>query len=207
MQIELLKSKYGIGLTGGIATGKSTVAAYLRECGILVIDADILARKVVEKNSEGLAQIQKAFGSSVMNADSTLNRAALSKLIFDNKPLKSKLESITHPLIQVQLMRELTEAGLFQKPKVWFYEAALLFEVGKDKNFHQIWATYCDEPTQITRLCKRNNLSASQAKLMIAAQLPAHIKRDHAHFSIDTQQDLTEIKKLIQLELSKLNLG
>ena len=132
IQIDELQKKYGIGLTGGIASGKTTVASILADLGFPVIDADLLSRKAVKPGTKGLAKVVSTFGGVILDEDGQLNRGKLGKIVFDDPSKLKKLESIIHPEIDLLLFEELEVLGLFQHPRHWFYEAALLFETKTD---------------------------------------------------------------------------
>ena len=202
MTAEQLSRDFGIGLSGGVASGKSVVSTLLRDMGHLVIDADTLARQAVAPASPTLAAVVKKFGRTILNHDGTLNRACLRQLVFNDTTLRRALEAIVHPRIRQLLAEELQQAGLCSAPRIWFYEAALLVETGTYRNFKQLWVTYCQPATQIARLCGRDKLSARQAAAIIALQLPSSTKCARADLCIDTEQDRTSIKTMISHQLA-----
>ena len=204
MNAKQLIRDFGIGLSGGVATGKSLVSGLLRDMGHKVIDADMLARQAVAPHSPALADIATQFGRSVFNPDGTLHRLRLRELIFNDTSKRKALEDIVHPRIRQLLAAELQQAGFFTQPRLWFYEAALLVETGTYRQFKQLWVTYCSPATQIARLCQRDGISSSQAQAIIAAQLPTAAKLTHAHLCIDTEQDSTAIKTLLTQHLDTL---
>src|SRR4051812_13186958 len=122
MRLSELQKTYGIGLTGGIASGKSTVAKIIAGQNYLVIDADQLAREAVLPGTAGLAAIASAFGGKALNADGTLNRTELSHIVFEDSAKRAHLESIVHPAIQALLSKRLETEGLYTHPAFWFYE-------------------------------------------------------------------------------------
>ncbi len=138
MQVSSLKKQFGIGLTGGIATGKSTIAQFIRDAGYQCIDADQLARDVVTPGTDGLHEVVGTFGKTVLNQDGTLNRKALGAIVFEAPEKLKLLESILHPRIHAQLSQHLAQAGILDDPKLWFYEASLLFEPGIDAEYSHI---------------------------------------------------------------------
>jgi dephospho-CoA kinase len=197
MDSEQLKRKFGIALTGGIATGKSTVSAFLKKLGFVVIDADLLAREAVAPNSPGLLKIASEFGSKFILEDGTLDRKKLSKLVFSDRSKLKRLEAITHPEIERLLNIELEKVGLYRSPKTWFYDAALIYEAGKHTEFQQVWVSYCTEEIQIARLMKRDGIDEATARKIIASQIPTIQKRDRADHWIDTSGTLAEIRESI----------
>lgn len=204
MDTQQLSRDFGIGLSGGVATGKSVVSDLLRDMGHKVIDADVLARQAVAPNSLALAEIATQFGRTVLNADGTLHRLRLRELIFNDASKRKQLEDIVHPCVRQLLADELQQAGFFSQPRLWFYAAALLVETGTYRQFKQLWITHCSHATQIERLCQRDNISPQQAQAIIDAQLPSATKLAHAHLRIDTEQDVASIKTLLVQHLDTL---
>lgn len=155
-----------VGLTGGIAAGKSTVADYWQTLGAEIIDADILAREVVEPGSVGLKQIKEAFGSGVIHPDGSLNRAGLASLIFASSDARTQLEAITHPLI-----RQLAEKRISNSTsEVVVYVIPLLVESKSELPFDFVVTVEAPESDQHERLTGSRNLSPEEAKARIAAQ-------------------------------------
>ena len=165
-----------IGLTGGIASGKTSVALLLERLGAAVVDADRLAREVVEPGEEALSRISEAFGSKVLNSDGTLNRAALGQIVFADQGARRTLEAITHPAIRrraEESLARLQQAGV----ETAFYVAPLLFEAGSAANYSEIWVVYLDRETQLERLMGRDGLDREQALARIASQMPMEEKK------------------------------
>lgn len=199
-----------IGLTGGIASGKSSVAQLLERLGAAVVDADRLAREVVEPGQEALAAIVAAFGTGVLNGDGTLNRAALGQIVFGDPQARRTLESITHPAIK-RLAREkldrLEEAGV----ETAFYVAPLLFEAGSAARFSEIWVVYLDRETQLERLMARDGLDREQALARIASQMPMEQKKRLGQLVIDnagTREELeAQVLRVWRREILKEETG
>ncbi len=148
MNLRALSKRYGIGITGGIACGKSTLVQFLRKLGFLCIDADQLARDAVVPGSPGLEGVVSHFGSDMLLPDGSLNRKKLGSLIFRDSRQRKILESIVHPEIQELLAVQLEREGVFEHPRVWFYEASLLFETGLYRNFLATWLVTCTHEEQ-----------------------------------------------------------
>jgi dephospho-CoA kinase len=193
---NLLKSRC-IGLTGGIATGKSTVAKFLSEMGCAVIDADQLAREVVLPGEPALAAIINRFGSSVINPDHTLNRNKLRDIVMSDPGERRALEAITHPAIQKKFREMAGKISLSNTSDPIFYEAALLFETGRDGFFREIWVTTCPENLQLKRLTERSGLSMEDARKILASQIPAADKAAKATRVIDTNCSIDELNAKI----------
>jgi dephospho-CoA kinase len=173
------------GLTGGIASGKSTVAARLRARRVPVIDADSLAREVVEPGTAGLRAIVDAFGSGMLAPDGTLDRKALARVAFSDDAARWRLNAITHPLIADLTARRAAELGARDEP-LGCYEAALLVENGVADAFRPLVVVSCPEATQIARIHARDTASVQDALARIRAQKPLAEKVAVADFVIDT---------------------
>jgi dephospho-CoA kinase len=195
-----------IGLTGGIATGKSTVAKILRDQGLPVLDADSLAREVVTQGSKGLAEVAAAFGPSVVSQDGNLDRGALGKLIFADPDQRLKLESILHPLIQEQKNGErlrLENEGC----RMAFYDVPLLFEKGLAGDFDATVLVYASVDDQRARLRERDGLDDAAIDLRLAAQMPIDDKIKLADYVIINRSGLAELKAAVHSVLVELGKG
>ncbi|HZC80140.1 MAG TPA: dephospho-CoA kinase [Nitrospiraceae bacterium] len=161
-----------VGLTGGVATGKSTVAKMFKQCGAVVIDADELAREVVRPGKPAWRAIVNTFGKTVLTADRTIDRQALGAIVFGNRAKLRLLEQIIHPRVAREQAR-LTQQAARDDPKaVVIYDVPLLFEVGIDKRVDTIIVVTAGRETQIARLKKRNGLSRAEAIRRIRSQMP-----------------------------------
>ncbi|MGL6145929.1 MAG: dephospho-CoA kinase [Macrococcoides caseolyticum] len=184
-----------IGLTGGIASGKSTVANYLKENGFAVIDADIAARQAVEKGTEGLRKVAQTF-PGVLNEDGTLNRKALGTIIFNDKAQRDSLNEIVHPIVR-RLMDEEKTAAL-SEGKVVVMDIPLLYENELEHTVDEVWVVYVSYDIQKMRLMKRNELSESEADARINSQMSMDEKRDKADIVIDNCHDLDSLYKHLE---------
>ena len=173
-----------IGLTGGIASGKSTVAQLLGAKGAWIVDADHLAREVVALNSPALAEIAESFGEAVVARDGTLDRAQLGRLVFSDEAARDQLNAIVHPRV-LELsrgeIRKAAEAGA----ELIVYDVPLLFETSRTAEFDGTLVVWVDPLTQLLRLCLRSGLDEDQARARIAAQMPLGRKRELATWAID----------------------
>jgi dephospho-CoA kinase len=161
-----------VAVTGGIASGKSTVGKRLAELGAIVIDADVLAREVVEPGTAGLAAIEEAFGASVISADGTLNRPALGAIIFADADKREQLNAITHPAIWARA-RELFEAAEAEDPDaVLVYDVPLLAEAKGDrhKSFDLVVVVDADIRTRVDRMVELRGMSRAEAEGRLRAQ-------------------------------------
>lgn len=182
---------YILGLTGGIASGKSTVSAYLAQNGALIIDADLIARQVVAKKSSGLKQIVAKFGEEILTASGELDRKKLGKLVFSNKDLLKNLTDITGPLIRAEILREI-EAAKKAQVKLVVLDIPLLFETGYQTLCDKVMVVTIPSKLQLERVMKRDNLSAAEARKRIANQLPASKRNELADVLIDNSKSVAE---------------
>ena len=183
---------FKIGLTGGIASGKSTVLTYFKDKGIPYIDADIVAREVVEPGTEGLKAIVNAFGSNVLHDNGTLNREALGAIVFHNEEKRRQLNDCLKEHIRSRIM-ELTAHYELNRTAVLIYDIPLLIEGEWNAMMDEVWLVYVNEPTQIERLMSRNGFSEDDALARIKSQMRLDDKRSFADVIIDnngTPQEL-----------------
>lgn len=186
-----------IGLTGGIASGKSTVARFLEECGAVVIDADQLAREVVLPGEPAYYAIVAKFGVGILNPDLTINRAALGSIVFADDKARSVLEGITHPAIGRRAEKKLAalrEAGT----EIVIYMAPLLIEAGITSRVDEIWVVYVDPATQIERIMARDGIGREDALRRIAAQMPMMEKVKYGKVIIDNRGEVKETARQVR---------
>ncbi len=174
---------YVIGLTGGIGCGKSLVSRYLRSKNFTVIDADQIARQIMEPGSPGLEAAKEAFGLDILQADGSLNRQKLGGLVFQNQNLLEKLNAITHPLIRQAIQDEIKKHA---QEALVIVDIPLLFESGGYEEWvDEIWVVSASEAQQIQRIRERDGLTAQQAQARLDAQWPIAQKVALADFVID----------------------
>jgi dephospho-CoA kinase len=184
------------GLTGGLASGKSTVARRLAALGVPVIDADQLAREVVAPGTPGLAAVASAFGPSVILPDGSLDRPRLASLVFGDPELRRRLNAIVHPLIGAASAARMAALEARGEPLAC-YEAALLVENGLADAFRPLVVVAVDEETQVARAMARDGATEAEARARIAAQLPLAAKIAAADHVIDTSGPRHETEKRI----------
>lgn len=160
-----------VGLTGGVATGKSTVAKIFQQCGAVVIDADLLGRHVVEPGKPAWQAIVNTFGRNILNPDRSLNRHMLGTIVFRHPAKRRALESIIHPRVAREQARLTKQAARQDPHAVVLYDVPLLFEAGIDKRLDQTIVVTADRTTQISRLKKRNGLTRAEALHRINSQM------------------------------------
>lgn len=180
-----------VGLTGGIAAGKSTVADLWQSLGADVIDADELAREVVEPGSQGLAAIAEEFGASVLNADHSLNRSALAEIVFADVQKRRQLESITHPLIRALAQERLAST----KADVVVYVIPLLVESSSDLPFDYVVTLEAPQNDQVTRMVENRNMTESEALARIQVQATPAERANVADRILSSNQSLALLLK------------
>ena len=181
-----------VGLTGGISSGKSTVSSYLKQLKIPVIDADEVARKVVEPNSQGAIEIRKAFGSAVFEEDGSLNRQKLGALIFSNVENRQKLDELLQPLIKIMILDEI-EAYRQKGENMIILDLPLLFEKQYEELCEEIIVVYVPKELQLERLMKRNQYTKQEALSRIDSQLSIEEKRKRATVLLDNQGTIQQL--------------
>ena len=186
--------KYIVGLTGGIGSGKSAVAALFRERGIKVVDADVAARKVVEPGSPALAAIAEHFGEDTLQDDGTLDRAALRQIVFGNEAERLWLEQLLHPAIGQWIARELASA---ESPYA-ILESPLLLETIQHEMTDCALVVDVDEQTQIDRAAARDGNTLEQIKAIIAAQMSRQLRLARADDVIDNSGPLDALSEPVQ---------
>jgi dephospho-CoA kinase len=190
-----------IGLTGGIASGKSTVARMFAELGATVIYADEVARQVVAPGSPSLAAIREAFGSDVFLPDGTLDRAALGERVFGDPEARRRLEAITHPPILERIRQRLAESrqqAAAGQPQVVILEHPLLIEASHTDLIEGIILVVAQQSTQVARLKSEKCLTEEQAWARVRSQLPVEAKLPHARWVIDGEASLSDVRRCVE---------
>jgi dephospho-CoA kinase len=178
-----------VGLTGGIATGKSAVAEVFRALGCVVIDADLLAREVVEPDEPAYRAIVAEFGPGVLHADGTLDRKKLGAIVFAEPARRARLEAVTHPEIRARLARRLAELTERQFHGIVIFDAPVIVESGNHRTMDRLVVVVADQPTQIARLTARDSIGRPEALQRIRSQMPLEDKARLAHYVIDNSRD------------------
>ena len=181
-----------VGLTGGISSGKSTVSSYLKQLKIPVIDADEVARKVVEPNSQGVKEIRKAFGNDVFEEDGSLNRQKLGELVFSDVENRQKLDELLQPLIKIMILDEI-EAYRQKGEKMIVLDLPLLFEKQYEELCEEIIVVYIPKELQLERLMRRNQYTKQEALSRIDSQLSIEEKRKRATVLLDNQGTIQQL--------------
>lgn len=192
-----------VGLTGGIASGKSTVSNMLRDLGVAVIDADVVAREVVEPGTPGLEAVLDAFGAHLARPDGSLDRKALGAIVFADGEALEQLEAIVHPRIAARAAQLIAKARESGEPFV-VYDAALLVEWGISDSFEPLVVVAVPAEVQIERITARDGLSVAEAQQRLDAQLPLEDKVAAADVVIDNAGSLEETRAQVEALVARL---
>lgn len=185
-----------IGLTGGIACGKSVVSAMLRGLGVRVVDADQVAREVVASGSDVLRRLGERFGPGILRPDGSLDRARLGQIVFHDPQALADLNGITHPVIRRRI-EQLTKEARDQGVSLLVVEAPLLFVAGMDDMVDEVWVVTCTPQQQVERLQRRDGLSREEAEARLRAQMSLEEKVRRAHRVIHNQGTLEETRRQV----------
>lgn len=191
-EARLVKPRLHIGLTGGIASGKSTVAAELASLGAIVVDADALSRVVVEPGSEGLDRVREALGPSAIAPDGTLDRAAVGKLVFADPEARALLNGIVHPLVRAEGRRLVTEAG---PDAVVVQDVPLLVETGQAGAYDLVLVVEADPAERVSRMVRDRGMTEDDAHARIAAQATDEQRRAAADVLIVNDAGLEDLRR------------
>lgn len=189
-----------IGLTGGIASGKTTVSNFLKSKGYEVIDADLISREIYNVNQEAYNKIIEEFGDAILNRDRTIDRKKLGSIVFNDKSKLNKLNEITHPIIINKILKRIEEIKL-KGEKICFVDAALLIEANLIIYVDEVWLVVVDKEIQIDRLMKRDNLTFEEAKKRVESQMAVEEKIKYADYVINNSKSidytLDQVKELL----------
>lgn len=194
-----------LGLTGGIASGKSTVSHWLAEYGYPIVDADVIARQVVAPGTIGLRQLATLFSPAILTADGALDRQKLGRIVFADRRQLAQLTAVTGPLIRQEINRQLV-ALKHAKKELIVLDVPLLFEGHYQQNADLTMVVYVDGSTQLQRLMIRNHLDEVAAKQRIASQWPLIAKRQMADIVIDNNDSLAATKQQVVKFLTQYGL-
>ncbi|MDN5830441.1 MAG: dephospho-CoA kinase [Tetragenococcus halophilus] len=190
-----------LGITGSIATGKSTVVNIFKQYGFSVVDADIIAREVVEPNTAGLKKVVETFGSSVLCSDGSLNRKQLGQIIFSDTKKRQALNALLAPFLQEAIIEQIKRASA--AASLVIADIPLLYEAGYDKYMDQVAVVYIPEDLQVQRLMKRDRITKKEAQKKVASQLSIEEKKKRADIIFDNQESLSSIRQQIFSWLKK----
>ena len=191
------------GLTGGIASGKSTVAAILRELGFPVLEADRMAHQVIEPGQPAYDEVRSIFGDSILSADRRIDRSRLAAIVFDDREKLNQLNAIIHPRVEQEMVRQFAELESSGTHPAAFIEAALIFEAELHKKLDGVVVVWCLPEQQITRLIERG-VSEAEARRRIAAQMSVAEKLALAAEKIDGSGSFEETRRQVEAFATKL---
>lgn len=197
-----------VGLTGSIAVGKTFVCGVFRELGAHVLDADQVARDVVEPGTVGLTRVVDAFGDEILKPDGSLDRPKLGSIVFSDEEKRRRLNSMIHPLVIEAQDRWLKDRETEDPHGIAIVDAALMIESGGYRRFDKLIVVWCEPELQLKRLMSRENLSESEAQKRIASQMPQEEKMRYADLLIDTSGSRDDTRRrtievFTELEVSK----
>ena len=176
-----------VGITGLIASGKSTLSSYLKSQGYKIVDADAISRDITKKDRIGYAKVIEEFGRDILSSNGEIDRAKLSNIVFNDKNSLKKLNDTLHPLIFQEIDRQL---DLYKDEKILFLDAPLLFEAKLDKKCDELILVVCDEDVQISRIQKRDNKDYDSAKKIIDSQIGKRFKIEKSDYIIDNNCEI-----------------
>jgi dephospho-CoA kinase len=191
------------GLTGGIASGKSTVAEMLRELGFPVIEADRLAHEVIEPEQPAYDEVISIFGAKILDADKSINRSRLAAIVFADREKLNRLNAIVHPRVEQEMVRRFAELERAGGHTAAFVEAALIFEAALHSKLDGVVVAWCLPEQQVTRLVERG-ISEAEARKRMAMQMPVAEKLALATEKIDCSGTVEETRRQVELLVAKL---
>lgn len=192
-----------IGLTGGIATGKSYVANKIKDAGVPMVDADVLSREVVAPGTPGLAAVRRRFGPDAVRRDGTMDRVRIAQIVFKDKRARLDLEAIIHPAVQKAIDEFF--ATLPKRTPFAVADIPLLFETGRENQFNAVVVVACPRELQLQRLMERNKLSKEDAERRLNSQLPIDQKVKKATHVIRTEGSFEETDRQVADLIKKLS--
>lgn len=194
-----------VGLTGGIASGKSTVSRLFQEAGAFVIDADEIAHAVIRKGAPAYAGIVEAFGAVILDKKGEIDRKRLGEIVFNDARRRERLNQLVHPHVYAQAEKEKTAIAAAHPEAVILFDVPLLIETGSHREMDLVIVVYVDRATQIDRLIKRDGLTREEAERRIDAQMPLDEKRRFADEIIDTRVPLPGVEGAVRSLYQRLH--
>ncbi len=191
-----------IGLTGGIASGKSTAAQFLEEFGAYIIDADYISHQITKKGQPGWQAVVSHFGREMLKENEEINRKKLGKLVFNNDKAREELEALLHPLINAQIKEKIAIGSATNQ--IVFLMAPLLYETNLDKLCDEVWVIDINQETQLERLKERDDISLEAAKKRINAQLPLQKKCEMADCVLKNNKQPADLRKQISKQWQRI---
>jgi dephospho-CoA kinase len=195
--------KLKVGLTGGIASGKSTVSKYLKELGALIIDADKIAHSLMKPEKKLWQRVVEEFGEKILLDNNTIDRKKLGEIIFNNSKAKARLDEITHPIIIAKIEEEMEQ--LSQENDILIVDVPLLIEADMIDLFDEIWLVYVDQNVQVQRLMDRDKIDYQKAISKINSQMPLEEKKRYADRIISNNGTEEELKAEVMRVWQKIS--
>lgn len=189
-----------LGITGGIATGKSCVVQHFIDLGFPVVDADIIARHLLDQNEQAYNEVVKVFGSEILQENGEIDRQALGALVFNHPDKLKQLDELMAPFLQESILAAIKQAS--QNQKLVIVDVPLMYEKGYDEWMDQVAVVYCTPNQQLKRLMQRNQLTEREAKQRMDSQLPIEMKKLLAEVVFDNSNDLTQTIQQVDTWLS-----
>lgn len=196
-----------MGLTGGIASGKSTVSALLAAKGARLVDADVIAREVMLPGHPVLEAVVRHFGQDLLQKDGTLNRSKLGEIVFHDEAARRKLNELTHPAIRAEIREQMDRLEREYPGGLVVADIPLLYESGLQEMFERVLVVYAPRETQLERLMARNGLKREQAEARLDSQMDIEVKRGLADYVIDNSQGPEETRVQVELLWDRLGLS
>lgn len=187
-----------VGLTGGVASGKSTVARILAELGALVLDADEIAHRAIDPDGAAHEQVLARFGRGLLDEQGRVDRSRLARQVFRDATARRELNAIVHPVVRAEIDRGIADLARRSGPSIAVVDAALLVETGAYRDFHRLIVVRCDRATQLRRLVARDGASREDAEGRLEAQAPLEEKLAQADYVIDTETTLVQTRAQTQ---------
>jgi len=193
-----------VGLTGGIAAGKSTVARFLSELGVFVLDADHLAHMATAPGGGAFDEVVAHFGDRILDGQGRIDRLRLADIVFEDAESRTALNALVHPKVRSEAERRIREYSTKALMPLAVVDAALLFETGAFRDFDRLIVVHCRRETQIERLTERDGMTREQAEARIDAQAPTADKLAVANYAIDTDDSLEQVRRATEDILGRL---
>ena len=187
-----------VGITGGLASGKTTVARLFEECGAKIIDADVLARQVVQPRKAAWKEIARTFGKEVLTKNGNLDRGALAEMVFHDPAKLKQLTNIIHPRVAIKQAQIVKQFSAQDPSAVVVYDAAMLIEAGAHRRMDRVVVVKADRATQLARACRRDGLTKAEAILRLRNQMPLRRKLQFATDVLDGTLPLNRLRYVVR---------
>jgi dephospho-CoA kinase len=187
-----------VGLTGNIASGKSSAARFFAELGAHLIDADRVAHSLLRSGTPTFRRIVDAFGVQILSPGGEIDRRILGRIVFSDANERAKLNSLTHPAVEAEILRRIAELEQSSSNGIIIVDAALMIETGGYTMYHRLIVVTCDRSLQVSRLMSRDGLTEEEARARMASQMPIEEKLKLADYRIDTSGTMSQIREQVE---------